>query len=414
MASRRDGIPTVVTAEGVVHPLERLSLQARDIDEGWLQTRLFQCPEVLPINEIDPSFGPLIPIGREIGTAAGPIDNLYVSPQGTLTIVEAKLWRNPQARREVIGQILDYAKEISGWSYDDIDARAKEKAGKSLWELVRDKGELDESKFVDAVSRNMRSGAFLLLVVGDGIREEMESLTRFIQENNQLRFTLALVELQLYKFQDGLLVIPSIVARTAEITRAVVHVRTTGAAQVDVSLDIIEGEENDTTERRSVIRSEEFFQELSKSSDPAAVDLARRLYEDFSQDSRFQIDWGSGSYQLKLRDPANPSYRFTMLVVQRFGTAYVGWLPEQLPKCGMPADWGYDYFRDTASLLGMGVKPKDGTWERSGQLSTIGKHYSDFKALIERFADQVCSARTAQSGQLTENAESDGANEQKA
>jgi hypothetical protein len=393
MTSRRDGNPTVITINGTVRRLERVPLESRDISEAWLQKHLEQCPGVLPVDEIDPSFGPLISIGREIGTAVGPIDNLYVSPQGSLTIVEAKLWRNPQARREVIGQILDYAKEISRWSYDDIDARAKETAGTSLWELVRDKTDLDEPRFVDAVSRNMRSGAFLLLIVGDGIREEMESLAEFIQVNNQLRFTLALVELQLYSLQPGLLVVPSVVARTTEITRAVVNVRTSGTAQVDVSLEIVDEKGNDTAERRTKIRVDEFFEDLSKSSDVASIDCARRLYEDFSQDSRFQIDWGSGSYQLKLRDPANPSYRFTMLVVQRHGTAYVDWLTDQLPKCGLPAEWGHDYFRDTAKLLGIGLKAKNGAWERSGKLNTIGQHYADFKALIERFADQVCKAR---------------------
>jgi len=396
MASRRDGTPTVITADGTAHKLVRVPLQAREIDEGWLQKHLHGCPDVLPIDEIDPSFGPLISIGREIGTAVGPIDNLYVSPQGSLTIVEAKLWRNPQARREVIGQILDYAKEIGRWSYDDIDARAKEKAGKSLWELVRDKTDLDEPRFIDAVSRGMRSGAFLLLIVGDGIREEMESLAEFIQVNNQLRFTLALVELQLYRLEDGLLIMPSVVARTTEITRAVVHVRTSGPAQVDVSLDIVDDKGNDTAERRTKIRVDEFFEDLKKSGDVEAIDCAKRLYEDFSQDSRFQVDWGTGSYQLKLRDPANPSYRFTMLVVQRYGTAYVGWLAEQLQTRGLPTEWAYDYFRDTARLLGIGVKPKDSTWERSGSLSTVGKHYADFKALIERFADQVCNARSTE------------------
>ncbi len=407
MASRRDGIPTVITADRAVQVLERLPLLDRNIDEGWLQNHLHQCPEVLPIGEIDPSFGPLIPIGREIGTAVGPIDNLYVSPQGLLTIVEAKLWRNPQSRREVIGQILDYAKEVSRWSYDDIDARAKETAGKSLWELVRDKSDLDEPRFIDAVSRNMRSGAFLLLIVGDGIREEMESLARFLQENNQLRFTLAMVELQLYKLQDGLLVIPSIVARTTEIIRAVVVI--SGAAQVDVSLDIADDTADDTTKRRAKIGLDEFFQELSKSADPPTVDVARRLYEDFSQDSRFQIDWGSSSYQLKLRDPGNPSDRLTMLVVERSGRAYVDWLTGQLPNCGLPAELGYDYLRDTAKLLGMGVRLKDGYWERKVHLSTIGKHYADFKSLIERFADQVCNARTSQKAQPLESAEGSGA-----
>ena len=33
---------------------------------------------------------------------------------------EFKLWRNPHARREVIGQILDYAKDLASWSYEDL------------------------------------------------------------------------------------------------------------------------------------------------------------------------------------------------------------------------------------------------------------------------------------------------------
>ena len=41
-------------------------------------------------------------------------------PLGRLTLAEFKLWRNPQARREVIGQILDYAKELASWRYADL------------------------------------------------------------------------------------------------------------------------------------------------------------------------------------------------------------------------------------------------------------------------------------------------------
>lgn len=51
---------------------------------------------------------------------------LYVTPTGRLAVVEAKLWRNPEARRKVIAQILDYAKELSRWSYETIDARIRD------------------------------------------------------------------------------------------------------------------------------------------------------------------------------------------------------------------------------------------------------------------------------------------------
>jgi hypothetical protein len=66
-------------------------------------------PNILSVFEIETGFMPLIPIGREVSTVAGYIDNLFISPEGYLSIVETKLWRNPEARREVIGQILDTA-----------------------------------------------------------------------------------------------------------------------------------------------------------------------------------------------------------------------------------------------------------------------------------------------------------------
>ena len=37
---------------------------------------------------------------------------LLITPDGNLVLVECKLWRNPQARREVLAQIIDYAKDL--------------------------------------------------------------------------------------------------------------------------------------------------------------------------------------------------------------------------------------------------------------------------------------------------------------
>ena len=43
---------------------------------------------------------------------SGAIDNLYLRTAGYLVVVETKLWRNPQGRREVVSQVLDYVKDI--------------------------------------------------------------------------------------------------------------------------------------------------------------------------------------------------------------------------------------------------------------------------------------------------------------
>ena len=81
-------------------------------NEAWLRDTLFEHPEILPIRDIDPSFGPLIPLCKELRTDAGPLDIAYINQHGQLTLVECKLWRNPEARRKVVAQVLDYVRAI--------------------------------------------------------------------------------------------------------------------------------------------------------------------------------------------------------------------------------------------------------------------------------------------------------------
>ena len=91
--------------------LHRISLGTPDsdggMDEATLQDLLFRHPQTLPIASIDASYDGAVPVCKELYTSAGYVDAIFVNLLGRLTLAEFKLWRNPQARREVIGQILD-------------------------------------------------------------------------------------------------------------------------------------------------------------------------------------------------------------------------------------------------------------------------------------------------------------------
>ena len=91
--------------------LRPVSLASGGRSEAWLRDFLLAHPSVLPTAAIDPAYADPIPVCRELRTPAGPLDCLFATRFGGLVVVECKLWRNPQARREVVGQILDYAKE---------------------------------------------------------------------------------------------------------------------------------------------------------------------------------------------------------------------------------------------------------------------------------------------------------------
>jgi hypothetical protein len=199
------------------------------IGEATIQQLVHDHPACLPIHEVDPVFRDAVAICRELSTPAGAIDNLLVTPAGLPVLVECKLWRNPEGRREVVGQILDYAKELSRWSAADLQREVRRRLGREgnpLLDLVRAGGhEVDEVDFNDALTVNLRRGRFLLLIVGDGIREGVEAITEYLQRHAGLHFSLGLVELPIYELPGGArLVTPRVLARTQTITRNVVAV----------------------------------------------------------------------------------------------------------------------------------------------------------------------------------------------
>jgi hypothetical protein len=225
--SRQHATPLIVPAIGVAVPLAALGPEAHGWSEAKVQALIQAHPACLPIREIDPLFADPVPLCTEMSTGAGPIDNVMITASGLPVLVECKLWRNPQARREVIGQILDYAKELSRWTASDLQrevSRRTGRTGNAVVDLVREAGhQVDEIGFTDAVTLNLRRGRFLLLIVGDGIRQGVEAIAEYLQGHSGLHFTLGLVEMPIFAMPDGArLVAPRVLARTASITRDVV------------------------------------------------------------------------------------------------------------------------------------------------------------------------------------------------
>ncbi len=256
------GTPVVLGDGDEPVTLRRVSHSDRAFTENFIQDLVFHHPDVLPAAELDETKSPLVPVGREIATDVGPIDALFVSPSGGITVVEAKLWRNPESRREVVGQIIDYAQNLSTWSYERLDQTYRQATGSSLWGLVsaQDKGRSPEAEaaFVDTVSKSLREGRFLLLIVGDGIREEVERMASYVQSAPQLQFHLALVELRIFESTTGhvRVVVPSVVARTAEVSRAVVTVDVADEASVAVSVSV---PNDDAPRSRQKLSEDEFL-----------------------------------------------------------------------------------------------------------------------------------------------------------
>ena len=196
------------------------------MSEAYIQALVHEHPQCLPIAEIDAMFSGPVPICTELNTPAGPIDNFMVTPSGLPVLVECKLWRNPEARREVVSQILDYAKEPGRWSSADVQREVShrlKRGGNPLLDMVQAVDpHVDEQQFNDALTANLRRGRFLLLIVGDGIREGVEAIAEYLHAHAGLHFSLGLVEMPIYGMPNGDRLAPRVLARTALVTRNVV------------------------------------------------------------------------------------------------------------------------------------------------------------------------------------------------
>lgn len=251
----------------------QLSKGAGGYDEAWLRNLIFEHCTSIPVEEIDPSFGPLVPVCRELYLrTAGPSDAFFINALGMPTLVECKLWRNPEARREVVGQILDYARVLRTWTYTDLQreaARALNVQGFDLFEHVRNAGhpELEEAVFVDNVTRNLGSGRVMLLVLGDGIREGVEAIADYIQGSTGLHFTFGLVDTRIFDAGEGRLVVqPRVLAKTIIFNRTVVTLSGQG-----LSLDD-ESDQPGEADRARATR------------DPATVEWTTKFWEDVLRD----------------------------------------------------------------------------------------------------------------------------------
>lgn len=230
---RTRGHPLLVAGGNVAMPLERVRLGLGGHGETWLQALIHEQPGLLPVAQIEPGLGQLIPVAREVPCGHGYIDNLYLTGDGEIVLVEAKLWSNPQARREVVAQALDYVAALAQLTYEAFEqAVAKAKGGSaSLYTCVAGSPDaLPEAEFVDAVSRNLRMGRMLVLVVGDGIHGQAETLAGLLQGHAGAHFTFALVELATWREPESgaMLVVPDVLAQTVMIERGIVRLQGAG------------------------------------------------------------------------------------------------------------------------------------------------------------------------------------------
>ena len=398
--NRQQGTPYFIS-ETNSFQLERIPLNEKHFQENWLQKIIHKNPQILPIDDIESGFAPLISLGREISTSVGYIDNLYISPNGYLTIVETKLWRNPEAKREVVGQIIDYAKELTNWNFTKLNDGVKNSSqlynnnSKGIIELIKDFEKIEEHeeyKIIDNIERNLKRGRFLLLIVGDGIRESVEEMVDFLSNTPQIQFTLGLVELQFYKnpnVEGELIAIPNLITRTREITRAIVKIENSTTGNVTIETDFIEEKVKPITVR-TTITEDDFFEQLQQNTDYESAEFAKHILATVKERGYF-VEWRQGAFVTKIFDQNGSGSKITLFVTDRKGLFYLMQSGDQLKRLGMSNEISLIYAKNTSALI-KGLFPHPNhpdCWNKYATIKDIKPVFNEFMKEVDTYVENI-------------------------
>ncbi len=261
--------------------LIELTEQAYD-SEDVLQRLLSKYPNLLAgrqINTENPRRWMLItremgiPI-QEGGGAWMAVDHLFLDQDGIPTLVEVKRSSDTRIRREVIGQMLDYAANaVLYWPLETIRARFEANCQASGLEpdteLLGLLGEdIDTEQFWQQVIDNLRAGKIRMLFVADVIPPELQRVVEFLNEQMDPAEVLA-VEVKQYVASDIQTLVPRVIGQTAEAQRP---------KQPGV---------------KRTWDEESFFQALGNRVGESAVTAARRILE-WVQPRVTRVWWGKG------------------------------------------------------------------------------------------------------------------------
>lgn len=249
--------------------------------ENQLQELLAGNPDLLPGDQMDPEEPRrFLLIDREV-TVSGDattwfLDHLFVDQDGTPTLVEVKRGSNPELRRKVIGQMLDYAANAQlGWPPGDLRARFENRCRLASLDPAATLraalgAELEPDSFWHGVDDHLRRRELRLLFVTDRMVPELRRVVEFLNEQMASVEVLAL-EIRQYLGGGHTTLVPTLFGRTLAAEE-----RKTG-----------------TSGKGEPWTRERFFVELEKNRGAADAEIARELL-DWASAQEVEIWWGRG------------------------------------------------------------------------------------------------------------------------
>ena len=202
------------------------------LTEAELQALVAQFPDLLPaagINSADPRR--FVLVRREAGLSDSEqggarwwIDHLFLDQDAIPTLVEVKRASDTRIRREVVGQMLDYAAwALTYWSTDRLRGWFEEECAAAnsteADHLATRLGVTDPEAFWVQAKTNLQAGRIRMLFVADVIPLELRRVVEFLNQQFDPAEVLA-VEIAQYRGTGFTTFVPRVLGQTEKAQAA--------------------------------------------------------------------------------------------------------------------------------------------------------------------------------------------------
>ncbi|WP_138416204.1 hypothetical protein [Sinomonas gamaensis] len=138
--------------------------------EQELQDLLLEHPQLVP------GVGDGSAACRELQLDPGPADLVVLGSDAAIAIVECKLARNPQVRREIVGQLFDYASALWRMQVGRFDELWARRVGRSA---IAD-FESQTPGYRQALQQTLDAGSFRLVIAVDAINPALQRMMEYL------------------------------------------------------------------------------------------------------------------------------------------------------------------------------------------------------------------------------------------
>ena len=200
-------------------------------EKGELQDLLESNLNLIPgdqINNDDPPRWLLVKREMPVPTPSSgedrwSIDFFLTDQHAFPTFVECKRHANTQSRREVVGQVLEYAANAHHyWNREQLREMASESAGKrncSVEDEFKRLGIRDtEDDYFDRVVENLREGQLRIIFFLENSPDELRSIVDFLNRQTE-RTEFLIVEARLFEMEGMRIAAPTVFGYTEQARR---------------------------------------------------------------------------------------------------------------------------------------------------------------------------------------------------